>query len=107
MSKFAYILFSDPAYQPGWTGRRDLPTKRDTLHIGIGTIVQEEEEFITVALFEELYDKTSDVFHPLTILKSHIYKFYEFSEDLIHETIKRRSKNIHKRIDRDVEDFHK
>lgn len=102
--KFAFIIFSDPAYQPGWTERRDIPKARDTIHIGIGIIVEESDESITISLFEELYDKRSDVFHPLTLLKSHIIKLYTFTENLMYEQSKR-NRPIYKHIDKDVEDF--
>jgi hypothetical protein len=108
--EFAYIIFIDPMYRPGWHDRKELPKEKDAIHIGIGVLIKQTDKAYWFAFAEELDDKTSDVMHPQMIHKDCIIKLYTFTEELFDEldkskTPKRISSQVQRSIDYDVEDF--
>jgi len=108
---FAYVVFIDPMYEQGWKDRKELPTEKDALHVGIGVLIKQTDKAYWFAFAEELYDKTSDVMHPQMIHKDCVIKLYTFTEELFDElnnskTPKRISSQVQRCIDYDVGDFY-
>jgi len=98
---FAFFIFIDPLYKDGWVSRKELPVKRDSIHIGCGVVIKEDKDFITLALAEEMFDTTSQVMNPFTIHKELLIKLYTFDEELFYEQT--RGKKIERRICKEID----
>lgn len=106
----AFVVFIDPTYKEGWVERGELPKNRDALHIGCGIVIREDDKTITLALAEELYDKTSAVMHPQLIHRDCLVQYYTFDTEIFDELIKpklpkRFSKRFHAHIKFEIADF--
>lgn len=108
--EFGFVVFIDPMYHAGWTDRKELPKKKDAIHIGVGTIVEEDEKSVTFCFAEGMTDKEGDVMHPQLIHRDCLIKFYRFNEELFYaifkgRPIKRLQDKIRKEIDFEIEDY--
>ena len=107
--EFAIVVFLDPAFGSGWTTREDVPQKKELIHVGCGMIIREDDNSITLASFEGLYDDNKEecVLNPLTIHKDLMIIYDKFSwEDYYERGRKLRgSTKIHKCIELKIKDF--
>jgi hypothetical protein len=108
--EFAFVIFIDPMYHAGWVDRKELPEKKDAIHIGVGTIVEEDDKSVTFCFAEGLTDTEGDVMHPQLIHRECFIKFYRFDEDLFYaifkgRAIKRLQGKIRKEVDNEVADY--
>ena len=107
--EFAIVVFLDPAFCSGWTERTDIPQKKELIHVGCGVVVREDDNSVTLASFEGLYDDSKDecVLNPFTIHKDLMIIYDKFSWGDYYEgsTKLRGSTKVHKCIELKIKDF--
>lgn len=103
----AFVVFVDPAFSSGWTGRGDEPNIEDIIHFGCGVITGETKTTITIALMAGLFDKdkTLDMLNPFTMHKEKgILCLYRFTWEDFNDKGKR-CKWIKRQIERNISEF--
>lgn len=73
--EFICVEFYDPTYASGWVSRKDFPTLQESIQVGCGIVIEEDDKKLIIGMCVNKDNiPTDDVFTLFLINKSSIIK---------------------------------